>query len=247
VNVLKYFFKSISISLVIIFSLGASVGLTKTPLISKKCSKFTYLENQDYALCAGAESWIFNGVTYAKCTIENGTSASLPLNYPAISSSTPPTKAGNIENVNQEGIANKTYIVSTYTPPTGATTTRGGLALYTCNSNSNKHISGSYAQCDGGICFKNTSGTSFPGVGEIASNEILCSCPITTTNASYQVYGPSVCPTTQKDYDAICGQGKQANKNGKILMIGAPTNTSSTLAQCLGQTVSFNTCKRPSH
>jgi hypothetical protein len=244
---MKYFFKSVSISLVIFFSLGASVGLTKTPVLSKICSKFTYLDNQDYALCAGAKSWNFDGVTYAKCKKQNGTSISLPLNYPTTSpASNPATLAGNVEDVNKEGIANNTYVVSTYNPPAEATKRGGSLALYTCNRK------GSYAQCDGGICFNGTTGTSFPGVGAIASDEILCSCPITTTSTSYQVYGPSACPTTKADYDAICGSGNEANKNGKILMIGAPTTSPKLLAQCLNlhnnvsTTVTFNTCKRPS-
>ena len=243
---MKNFFKSISLSLIIIVSLGASVGLTKTPVLADICSNFVYLDNQDYALCAGAESWIFNGVTYAKCKKQNGTSGSLPINYLAPSpQSTPPTPPGNVESVNQAGIASNAYIVSTYTPPAQLTNPGGGLALYTCNR------SGSYAQCDGGICFKGTAGTNFPGVGAIASDEILCSCPIQTTSKSYQVFGPSACPTTKADYDAICGSGKEANKNGKILMIGSPTKDSKLLAQCLNlhnnvsTTVAFNTCNRP--
>ena len=243
---MKNFFKSISLSLIIIVSLGASVGLTKTPVLADICSNFVYLDNQDYALCAGAESWNFDGVTYAKCKKQRGTSISLPLSYPTTSPPpTPATPAGDVEDVNLEGIAQGTYVVSTYTPPVEATTAGGSLALYTCNR------PGSYAQCDGGICFNATSGTTFPGVGAIASDEILCSCPITTTSTSYQVYGPSACPTSKADFDAICGSGKQASKNGKILMIGAPKATPKLLAQCLNlhndqpADVTFNTCTRP--
>lgn len=241
---MKNFFKSISTSLIIIVSLVASVGHTKS--LEETCKSFTYLNNQDYALCAGAESWNFDGVTYAKCKKQNGTSVSLPLNYPTTSpASTPATPAGDVEDVNLKGIEQSTYVVSTYTPPVEATTAGGSLALYTCNR------LGSYAQCDGGICFNATSGTTFPGVGAIASDEILCSCPITTTSTSYQVYGPSACPTSKADYDAICGSGKLASKNGKILMIGAPKATPKLLAQCLNlhndqpADVTFNTCTRP--
>jgi hypothetical protein len=243
---MKQYLKFITIGLMIIVGLSASVGHTKTKSLEELCSGFTYLESQDYALCAGAESWNFDGVTYAKCKKKNGTSISLPLSYSETSpASTPATPAGDVEDVNQEGIAQGTYVVSTYTPPVEATTEGGSIALYTCNR------TGSYAQCDGGICINSTSGTNFPGVGAIASDEILCSCPITTTSKSYQVYGPSECPTTKADYDAICGSGKKASQNGKILMIGAPTTTPKLLAQCLnlhnGQpaTVTFNTCKRP--
>ena len=31
------------------------------------CSAFTKLPDQDYALCAGALTWNFDGITYAKC------------------------------------------------------------------------------------------------------------------------------------------------------------------------------------
>ena len=242
---MKHFLKFISISLMIIVSIGASVGHTKS--IEEICNSFAYLENQDYALCAGAKSWNFDGVTYAKCKKMNGTSVSLPLNYSKTSPpSTPATPAGDVEDVNLEGIFQGTYVVSTYTPPVEATTKGSSLALYTCNT------TGSYAQCDGGICFNATASTKFPGVGAIAADEILCSCPITTSSTSYQVYGPNPCPTTKTKYDAICGSGKQASKNGKILMIGAPTNTPELLAKCLNlyntkkaTKVSFNTCKRP--
>jgi hypothetical protein len=45
--------------------------------------KYIVLENQNYALCAGARSANFGEITYAKCAIENKeTSISEVLSYP---------------------------------------------------------------------------------------------------------------------------------------------------------------------
>jgi hypothetical protein len=222
------------------------------------CKAFTILKDQQYALCAGASSFIFDKVAYAKCTIQpKGNSISAPLKYPC---SDP--KGCDIETVNQEGIANESFFASTYSPPIDATTKGGDVALYTCNkagSNDRGNFddqgdrSGSYAQCDGGICFTSTTGTAteskaFPGLGDVGEHEIVCSCPITTTRDSYQVFGPNPCPKTASDYDAICGVGITANDNGYTpLYIGAPTGVPVELAKCLtpDQTPTFNTCRRP--
>ncbi len=207
---------------------------------SPLCKPYVVLQDQDYALCAGAPSWNFDSVTYAKCQKMKGDSISLPQSYPVPSKN--PT--GNIESVNQIGLQSGTFVVSTYSPPQGATSPSGNLALYTCNK------SGSYAQCDGGLCFKNTSGTTFPGLGEVGQNEIVCSCPIATSSKSYQVYGPYPCPTTRAEYDSICGSGNTSSKNGHVLYIGAPAGGSRLFANCLSEfegteQVKFNVCKRP--
>jgi hypothetical protein len=218
------------------------------------CKAFTILKSQPYALCAGASSFIFDKVAYAKCVIQSGDSISAPLKYPC---SDP--KGCNIETVNQEGIESESFIVSTYSPPLPA----ANVALYNCNtagssaqgdSNSQRDKSGSYAQCDGGICFTSTASTpteskTFPGlgdVGDVGEGEIVCSCPITTTSDSYQVFGPSSCPKTASDYDAICGVGITDNDNGYTpLYIGAPTGIPAQLSVCLTGSNPLTTCKRP--
>jgi hypothetical protein len=246
---------------------GVAVAQTGNKSICKlPPSAYTILKNQRYALCAGASSFIFDKITYAKCTIQNGDSISKPFNYPFPSPNPP---VGNITTVNQEGIANGSFYTSTYYPPADATTAGGDVAVYTCNTagsnnqgSNNQNCdgdscnkSGSYAQCDGGICFTSTENTSFPGLGAVGANEIVCSCPITTTNSDYQIFGPfgtqffgphHNCPTTASDYDAICGIGITANNNGHNLYIGSPTGVPVQLAECLtGQTPKFNTCTRP--
>jgi hypothetical protein len=227
---------------------GVAVAQTTRPSI---CNAFTVLKNQQYALCAGASSFIFDKLAYAKCTIQpKGNSISETLKYPC---SDP--KGCDIETVNQEGIANGSFFASTYSPPPAA-----NVALYNCNrsgsdahgdSDAQDNTSGSYAQCDGGICFTSTTSTAaesktFPGLGDVGEGEIVCSCPITTTSDSYQVFGPSSCPKKASDYDAICGVGITANDNGYTpLYIGAPTGIPALLSVCLNVHNQLTTCKRP--
>src|SRR5271170_8269815 len=59
---------------------GVAVAQTSSASI---CKAFTILKDQQYALCAGASSFIFDKVAYAKCIIQpNGNSISAPLKYP---------------------------------------------------------------------------------------------------------------------------------------------------------------------
>ena len=53
--------------------------------------------------------------------------------------------------------------------------TMGNMAVYNCQAGSN----GFYAQCDGALCFTSTQATEFPFFGQLAAEEIICSCPIT--------------------------------------------------------------------
>ena len=196
----------------------------------------TALENQPYALCAGAISFNFNGITYAKCRKKDGDSLGITHSYPV---------RNNIQTVNDIGaLDTNPFIVSTYSPPDNEV-----YALYSCNK------SGAYAQCDGGICFTNTSATTFPGVGFVAENEIICSCPISTANR-YHVWGPADCPKTAQAYDNICGAGskKEVIKDGVILRIGNSGSVKVTKAQNdlyyqkFGGTPSeIAECRRPDH
>jgi hypothetical protein len=193
--------------------LTASNGTFANPV----CGDFAYLPQQPYALCAGADTWNFDGITYAKCAKMNGNSISLPQSYPP---------NNDISSVNAIGISQTdAYIVSTYSPPDPSQ-----YAVYSCNKR------GSYAQCDGGICFSNTSGKAFPGLGQVEESEIICSCPITTSSA-YQVFGPAECPKTRAEYDQICGAGLNSANNGKHLKIGAPAKrlTVQVMSDCYTQ------------
>lgn len=191
------------------------------------------LPDQKYALCAGAITFNFDGVTYARCAYFDGNSVSAKQNY----------KGGNVQTVNSIGNApgNKSFVVSTFSPPSPSE-----YAAYSCKQQ------GAYAQCDGGICFSSTIGNEFPGLGNLSSNQIVCSCPI-NESANYHVWGPASCPTSKTQYDAVCAKGskRQTSKNGVSLRIGneGPVAVTKALVDYYDlvykTTSGFKTCNRP--
>jgi hypothetical protein len=192
---------------------------------------FTICENQTYALCATAKCFNYDGVTYCKCDVEKGDSISLPFD----------TKEGDVCDVNAAGVGNG-YMVSTYSLPPSVE--KGGdEALYTCPAETSD---GSYAQCDGGICFRSTQGQEFPGLGKVAKGEIVCSCPITTADPStakvgFQIVGPYPC---QKSFFKNCQAPKTSDKTGKTIYVGAATGTPRQLTkQLYGKVPPLNHCE----
>lgn len=195
--------------------------------------KFEPMFDQTYALCAGAIAFNFDGVTYAKCQLLNGNSIADAHTYPA----------GDALSVNQLLTATGRAMVSTYSPPSP-----DDYALYECPAN------GAFAQCNGGLC--TTFEGEFPGVGEVASDEVICSCPITYEEKVYHVTGPAQCPATQAEYDSICGSGdrKDVTADGTILHIGAggpPVTTIDGLNRLYDEAFGTTTptppvCERPS-
>lgn len=138
--------------------------------------------------------------------------------------------------------AKKGYVMSTYSPPAGAILPKKDLAIYTCRGG------GSYAQCDGGVCFNATSGKTGPLWGKVKRNEVICSCPVVSSPEVFQVVGPGQCPTTSEAYDQICGKAAASvGGNGALHYIGAPTDHGyKALSKCLtGTEPVFNTCDRP--
>lgn len=216
-------------------ALWAAVLLCLVPLAPAKAqtsSAYAICQNQTYALCASASAFVYAGVSYAKCVIKTGNSISLPpLNY---TDKLGQTK--NICNMNAEGVANG-YMMSTFSLPEEVKK-GGNKALYTCPKGS----TAGYAQCDGGTCFKSTTGRFFPGVGKVAANEIICSCPITTPTASsflvgYQFVGPYPC---QQQAFSACSQ---TVTNGSIIPVGSPPGAGRILTQLLyGQQYAINEC-----
>jgi hypothetical protein len=198
--------------------------------------KYVILENQPYALCAGAPSVNFNAITYAKCSILHGNSLSIPQTFPFPSL----RPKGNISTVNQGAPESGGYIVSTYSPPAGAIVgPSSSLAVYTCEA-------GTAAQCDGGICFTSTTGKSSPLWGPVDNNEIICSCPVVTLPIPFEVMGPFPCPATAAGFDRVCGTRVSAINNGATIYIGGPAGGFVKGAACLtGITPNFNTCTRP--
>jgi len=195
---------------------------------------FKICNNQTYALCAVASCFVFNGVSYCKCTVEHGDSISLPFNY----------DGGDVCSVNAEGKGNG-YMVSTYSFPPEVE--KGGdLALYDCPKET---ATGSYAQCDGGLCYRSTQGQSFPGFdGKLAKDEIICSCPITTADPStaktgFQIVGPYPC---QRDFFKYCNKRTANTQTGSTIYVGAPTGTPRILTRKLdGSVPPLNQCRMP--
>jgi hypothetical protein len=115
------------------------------------------------------------------------------------------------------------YMASTYSLPPSIEAPNGNQALYTCRE---PVSSGTYAQCDGGICFTSSSGRTFPGsTGPIGANQIICACPITvaepgTTKRGYQIIGPYPCQASHLRY---CDGAVTNNNNGTTIPSGATT------------------------
>ena len=101
-------------------------------------------KNQTYALCAAVRCNVYNGVACCQCDVKRGDSISLPFT--------------DVCSTNAAGADNK-YMNSTYSLPDQIVSPQGSSAVYTCPAGG----SGAYAQCDGGICFRSTEETTFPG------------------------------------------------------------------------------------
>jgi hypothetical protein len=219
--------------------LGANPS-TIAPSSVPKCSSptslispnpFRILDNQTYALCAVASCFVFNEVAYCKCDVLNGDSISLTLKF----------DDQNVCNVNEEGVGNG-YMVSTFSVPTDT-----DKAIYTCPGATRGRAgsNGAYAQCDGGICFTSSQGKSFPGVdGQLAEDEIICSCPITEQKPAnpvgYQISGPFPC---EQSFFENCSRAVANDKTGSTVYVGAPTGTADLLAKLLtGSVPSFHRC-----
>lgn len=238
--------RAASILLPIVLFPGAAVAQEVVTCPGIPVGKAIILQNQQYALCALATSYQFNEITYAKCDILNGNSLSLQQRFSSGGTT------GNISDINAGQPKRGGYIVSTYSPPAGATTPNGNLAVYTCES-------GSYSQCDGGLCFSSTSSNGLGGGqiknsplwGDVSNKQIICSCPVVHSSFTFEVMGPRPCAPTAEAYDAVCGANSNALTNGAITYIGSPGNFGfATGAACLaantgGPTVTFNTCTRP--
>lgn len=202
----------------------------------------TILQNQRYGLCALATAFVFDGVAYAKCDIKYGESISFTLSYPTVTLPGQPAvvidSGGDVASVNKTGNKDNSYMVSTFSLPTS------NVGVYVCPAGS----AGSYAQCDGGICFRSTSGTTFPGLGSVARGEIVCSCPVVTpgptAQLSYFQAGPLPC-LNGAQYKALCNAPV---RNGSTLYIGAPAPTLKHLTSLLnGNTGAITMCPAPAN
>jgi hypothetical protein len=240
------------------------------------CPRTNTSDTDEYALCATAECFVLNDVAYCKCDSMQTPSISASLEYcanPVPGAGVPPTSSappevcrrqgGLVEDVCDllnQGVGNG-FTVSTYSTPQQLTQSYANgfkpgqpppLAVYTCPGGS----TGSYAQCDGGICFDSTTGKTFPGVGAVGSGQIVCSCPITTprktlprhgTRGGFQTWGPwqmadgTPCTGNGSPEDCcnsdwfsrFCFPTPKKPTNGDIILVGAPPGTGELLSRLL--------------
>jgi hypothetical protein len=194
---------------------------------------FKVCKNQTYALCAAARCNVFDGVAYCQCEEKHGDSISLPF---------PMGKGEDVCSVNAAGTGNR-YMVSTYSLPEQIVSPKGDSAVYTCSS---EDSDGAYAQCDGGLCFKSTEETTFPGFDKpVPKGHIICSCPITqakpgTSTQGYQIMGPYPC---DKSFFRYCKSATANSKTGSTIYVGAPIGAPAGLAvQLNGKAPPLNEC-----
>jgi|GEM_PF-1458094 len=188
--------------------------------------------NQEYALCTGVQCFVYNNVAYCRCNLLFGNSISRKLSYPG----------GDVCTFNGKGSSNG-YVVSTFSVPPSSVGQSGDQALYFCPPTSN---SGSFASCDGGVCFSSTRGQSFPGLGRLGQDQIVCSCPIvsgtsgTAAKVGHQIFGPYPC---QASFFQNCNSAVATGANGTMLYEGATTGSYEIGALVLnGGLAHFNMC-----
>ena len=194
-------------------------------------SSFKVCKNQTYALCAAARCNVYDGVAYCQCDVKHGDSISLPFTM----------GNGNVCSTNAAGADNK-YMISTYSLPDQIVSPQGGSAVYTCPAGG----TGTYAQCDGGICFRSTEETTFPGFDKpVPKGQIICSCPITQATGAgsqaYQIMGPYPC---DKSFFRYCKSDTANSNTGSTIYVGAPAGAVQGLAaQLNGNVPPINECR----
>jgi len=197
-------------------------------------AQFKVCKDQTYALCAAARCNVLDGVAYCQCDVKHGDSISLPF---------PMGKDEDVCSINAAGAANK-YMVSTYSLPEAIVAPHGDQAIYTCPGESSD---GAYAQCDGGVCFRSTEETTFPGFDKpVPKGQIVCSCPITQASPGiaaqgYSILGPYPC---DKSFFKYCKGAAANSKTGSTIYVGAPPGTAQALAvQLNGKVPPVNECQ----
>lgn len=195
----------------------------------------TVICDNTYALCAAAECFVYNTVAYCKCTKLEGKSISATFEYTDATGG-----PQDICDLNAQGVAQDAYMASTFSLP-DSVLVGGTQAVYTCPSDS----TGAYAQCDGGICFDSSTGSTFPGFDSpVGEGEIMCSCPITSASAAsnplgYQFMGPYPCEPSVFD---ACGNSTNTN-TGTNIPVGSPSGVPRLLSIALtGENPDINEC-----
>ncbi len=195
----------------------------------------TICDDQTYALCFTSKCVMFNKVAYCTCDIEHGDSISLTQEF----------QGGDVCTFNAKGKRNG-YMVSTYSTPPSVLKPHGDQAIYDCAKETS---TGSWAQCDGGVCWDSSRGQKFPGLGKLDRAEIVCACPTVTADPAtatigYQIVGPYPC---ENDFFKYCDSATANTDNGSYIYSGAFTGSSRFVSKKLyGLSLPFNRCRRPS-
>ncbi len=227
----------IGLTLSLVMDICGSAWAQDGSLASRDPKLFKICQNQTYALCALAECFVMDGVSYCKCDVKTGDSISLPFKYDG---------GQDVCSTNAQG-ADNGYVVSTFSYPEQVSKPGGDKALYDCPATTSPY--GASAQCDGGICFKSTQGKSFPGFNApLTQDQIVCSCPIAVTDPAsaktgFQIAGPYPC---QDSFFKNCASPSAKPKTGASLYVGAPTGSAVFLTRILtGQIPKVNRCQAP--
>src|SRR5713226_3474180 len=174
---MRSFFKAISIvAAVQLFTAVSAFGFHLDPPLDLE-PPFVICENQQYALCAAASCFVYNGLAYCKCDILKGDSISLQLSYSS------PAGERNVCDVNQQGKKNG-YMVSTFSLPNDVK--KGGrAAVYTCpgSADAGSGVIAPEPMANVMVVFASRAlgAKRFPGfAGRVRNKEIICSCPIST-------------------------------------------------------------------
>jgi hypothetical protein len=195
-------------------------GVEEDRAATSPSTPLSICRNQTYALCAGVLCFVYNGVAYCKCSVMNGNSVSNTLSY----------SGGTVCDFNAEG-RNNGYMVSTFSVPPG------NQSLYFCPPFRNPSY---YASCDGGVCFTSSRGQSFPGLGQLGGDQIVCACTIKNGAGDllgHQIFGPTKCDAT------IFQRCTASGANSTYLYEAAPTGSYELGAAVLnGAPANFNMC-----
>ena len=237
---------------------------------------FRIIPDQKYALCFPGRCWYFNEVLYCACE-------KLPENAPPYNVGNKddwddsisltltirnnvlyddsfdeflvdedrPNVCNVMENGNKEGYRVSTFSQSPAKPIFGGS----DGAVYYCPGDG----PGSYAQCDGGLCFEGVS--EMTGARKLFKKQIMCSCPIVEPpkvdqdppekRDDYNAYGPfhpdikdPAKRCSAEDCKAVCGAGAAPvegpldhvlNGTGPDIPIGAPKNAGIYLSCTLNE------------
>ncbi len=243
----------LALALPLIYSGSARAETNTDPSLFKECPVSSD-DSNTFALCATATCWTVDNVAYCKCDVMNEQSISLPFHYKENG------EDKDVCDLLQAGVDNG-FTVSTYATPRqmeadyDPETEKLGppMAIYTC-LNSEDTPAGYSAQCDGGLCFKSTQGQTFPGIGQLKEDEIICSCPaMPSPPMGFQIAGPWTCAPGERNangqccdksfHDKLCSV-KSVSSTGTQLMVGAPTGVGTILSKKLdGKVPALNRCE----